>query len=336
MRKKRFTRYRLLAAGLKAFRDELRRERRPGSLVRGRLRLATMMLKRLFGSDFRYMRLALKAQAGIQRKRPARAAAAARKLAASAPGPAQRAVADDLLEAVEAGALERAARITAHARLSGNLGAEKIVSRKHGFFWICNPKAASRSLIRALRAADPEAELFSGLSAGDVLALRPEARDYFSFTFVRNPFHRTVSFYRDKFLQKPEEMAGYERMYPSLSADMGFEALCVWLAGPYGADAFANRHWLSQHLQIVTAPGRMPDFVGRYETLEDDFRTVARRIGLPGLRLPLLNTAAGFEPSRREAEAARRATGTYLTDRVRELLRRRYADDFRILGYDPG
>ena len=40
-----------------------------------------------------------------------------------------------------------------------DLRAEKIVSRGYRYLWICNHKAASRSIIATLRAADPDAEL---------------------------------------------------------------------------------------------------------------------------------------------------------------------------------
>ena len=70
--------------------------------------------------------------------------------------------------------------------------AEKIVSRRYRFLWICNPKAASRSLIAALRAADPEAVLIRHRTLEQVLARYPEAGAFFRFAFLRHPYHRTA------------------------------------------------------------------------------------------------------------------------------------------------
>lgn len=265
--------------------------------------------------------------------RPEVAAAIAERLVAAAPTPVHRTAAHDLLEAIETPGGRYAMRLALHATRLPDVHGEKLVSRKYRFFWVCVPKAASRSLIMALADADPGVELFREASIEDVLAVRPEAREYFGFAFVRNPYRRALSMYTDKFVVKLEERPGYLNSYHGLSADMEFVDICEWLDGPYGADAFANRHWLSQYRHLA-ASGWRPDFVGRVETIEEDLRTVTRRTGLPDLRLPSLNVTANQPLARENAEIAHRLARTCLTDRTRELLRRRYADDFRIYGYD--
>lgn len=108
-----------------------------------------------------------------------------------------------------------------------------------------------------------------------------------------------------------------------LGLGMGFEEFCRWLATPAGSDAFADRHWLSQHVQIRTRDGRAPDFVGRWETLEEDWRQVAALTGMPWVPLPRLNSRSG--PARAANPAPEAAA----------LLHRRYAEDFRLWGYAP-
>ena len=82
-----------------------------------------------------------------------------------------------------------------------------------------------------------------------------------------------------------------------LRRGMRFEEFCRWLATPAGSDTFADRHWLSQHVQIRTRDGQEPDFVGRWETLDDDWRTVTVHIGMPHRALPRLNARPGAAPA---------------------------------------
>ena len=200
-----------------------------------------------------------------------------------------------------------------------DLRAEKILSHRYRFVWLCVPKVASRSIIEGLLSADPEAELITGRTIDEILADHPRARGYFSFAFVRDPCQRTLSCYLDKLAVPCDEPIHRERIEPyyGLRAGMSFKEVCRWLATPFGADTFAERHWLSQHLQIRIGGG-LPDFVGAYEDLEADWRTVSSRIGLPLVDLPRLNAAPA-------------GPAQPFDDEIVALLRRRYADDFELL-----
>ena len=203
--------------------------------------------------------------------------------------------------------------------------AEKIVSHRYRFLWICNPKAASRSLIAALRAADPEAVLIRHRTLEQVLARYPEAGAFFRFAFLRHPYHRTRSFHADKHALAGRDRNAYRwfiEPWHGLRPGMNFAELCRWLATPCGADVFADRHWLSQSRQVAAADGRMPDFLGRFENLEADWRAVTGRLRLPPVPLPRLNVSgAGLA-----GEAG-------LDGENAALLRRRYAEDFALGGY---
>ena len=206
-----------------------------------------------------------------------------------------------------------------------DLRAEKIVSRRYGFVWLCNPKAASRSLIAALGEADPGAVLVRRRTLEQVYRRYPEARKYFSFAFLRHPFDRTRSFFADKHAlarRDPRARRWFIDPWHGLRPGMSFAELCEWLETPCGSDAFADRHWLSQSCQVATAAGRLPDFIGRYETLEADWRAVSDRLGLPPVALPHLNAGPAGA-----AENARIGAGGAA------VLRRRYAADFALGGY---
>ena len=250
----------------------------------------------------------------------------ARRLADSA-SDERRALATALTAAIEAEDDAAALALVSTAGRRTDLRAEKIVSRRYRYVWLCIPKAASRSIIAGLRSVDPEAELIRGRTLDEVLEARPEARDYLRFAFLRHPCHRTCSFYADKHVhaQALGSRSAYRQIiepYYGLRTGMGFEELCRWLDTPFGSDAFADRHWLSQSRQLAAADGRPPDFLGSHERLDADWRALCERLRMPFRRLPRLNArpegvAAPVLPD--EATAA--------------LLRRRYAEDFGLGGY---
>lgn len=283
-----------------------------------------------------------------------------------------RIIARSVADALAHGAFADARRIVHTIRQRPDLGSEKVISRKYRFLFLCTPKAASRSLIAALRNADPEAEVVYHTPIGDVLAAYPEVEGYYSFAFIRHPFTRAFSWYwdmvfsrdvfartyhpyRDKgdrsfydpvagrsvsFRLPLRELAApswkeamtrrlYERFY-GLAEASGFDGVCRWLNTPYGSDAFANRHFLSQHLQIRVGAGRLPDFIGSFENIDTDLNLVAERLRLPSPALPMLNTMAGWQATPDVLKAARSDAEVHLTEQNKALLRTRYASDLEL------
>ena len=256
-------------------------------------------------------------------------------------------VGQDVIGALLNGRVDQGLRMLRTAARPSDLGAEKIVSRQHCYIWICNPKVASRSIKSALCNITPDAEVFDGMSIAQVYALRPEARRYYSFAFVRHPYARALSFYAELHFsharyaetcqarRKRRKRRQFFMNYHGLAEAKSFDQYCQWLVTPYGSDAVADRHYLSQHQQVRLEDGRLPNFVGRLETLDEDFGHVVRKLGLPKSRLPLLNTMAGWTAKHDPLEAARSAMGKRLTQDNKALLRARYWEDFRVGGYSP-
>lgn len=256
-------------------------------------------------------------------------------LIALAPTARHRAAAVQLRSAWRERQLRDADRM-AYLMLQGpDLRAEKMVSHRYRCLWICNPKVASRSIREALREIDPDIEYLEEKQLSDIFEGDPRVRDYFTFAFVRHPYPRAHSFYVDKYLNKPDEHRFFIDPYPGASSGNDFDRVCEWLNTTWGSDAFADRHWLSQHCQIRLPDGRLPDFIGRHENMGADWRTVLEILGMPEQELPVLNTRVGWKPAPEEVAAARRDADSHFHSRNREQLRRRYADDFEILGYSP-
>ena len=269
-----------------------------------------------------YERLARRIRRGAARRFLGSTAALerlVRGLSERAPTATHAHAARAIAAALDAGDLEAVRAMARTAARRADLRAEKIVSRRHRFVWIANPKAGSRSLIAALLAADPDALLVREATLAEVYAAFPAARAYFSFAFVRHPVDRAVSCHGDKARGTGNVSLA---AFAGLEAGMDLEAFCAWLATPWGSDAFADRHWLAQDVLLRERPGgRLPDFVGRFERLDADARAVAGGLGLRLPGLARLNPG----PAARPPSAAARA-----------LLARRYARDLDVFGYGAG
>ena len=253
-------------------------------------------------------------------------------------------VAKDITLELKRGRVATALGIARLAARAPDWGAEKIISREYRYVWFCIPKVASRSIMAALRSVTPDAEVFSGLSATRLFALRPEARHYYRFAFIRHPFTRALSLHAElhrfhrhhhgdqRRIKRDKRRRLFERSH-GLSDTVAFNDYCRWLATPYAADEVADRHVLSQHLQLVGDDGRPPDFIGRFESLANDFSQVLHQLGLPQAALPLKNTMAGWEASPAAVDAARSTSRAHLTPANKALLAARYAQDLQFGDY---
>jgi chondroitin 4-sulfotransferase 11 len=155
----------------------------------------------------------------------------------------------------------------------------------------------------------------------------------YTFAFVRNPWDRLLSCYRDKI---QGEVEGYTRIsqsgvarclarFDAFSATMSFEEFVHAVA--LIPDADADEHFRSQHKYLTNVWGEIAvDFVGRYENLESAFRHVAKRIGLPsGTSLPRL-----------QANPQLVSYADYYTVATRNIVATRYAQDIALFSYHFG
>lgn len=141
---------------------------------------------------------------------------------------------------------------------------------------------------------------------------------FFKFVIVRNPWDLQVSSYHHIRREKPEVLDGVNSFGDFLKRKFDPER-------PYNymLDISAER----QHEYITDLRGNViVDFMGRYESLADDFHTICQRIGIPTPALPHLRKATDRKDYRR-----------YYTDQLAELVAEHYRRDLEILGYtfDP-
>ncbi len=155
----------------------------------------------------------------------------------------------------------------------------------------------------------------------------------FSFAFVRNPWDRLVSCYRDKILGEAPDFTEFQptrgvayclARFDVFRAGMTFDAFVDAVASI--PDDEADGHFRSQHTFVTNAAGAIAvDFVGRFETLAGDFAAVVLRLGLPATALP-----------RAQATRAPRPYADFYTARTRHAVAQRFRRDIELFGYRFG
>jgi len=152
----------------------------------------------------------------------------------------------------------------------------------------------------------------------------------YTFTFVRNPWDRLVSCYRDKIGGEVADFTGMSESgvahclagFEVFTAGIDFEAFLNAVAEIPDEDA--DEHFRSQHCSVTNGEGEVAvDCLGRYENLASDFASVAGRIGLP----------AETKLSRLQANPLPTAYADLYTPRTRDLVARRFAKDIDLFKY---
>ena len=130
-------------------------------------------------------------------------------------------------------------------------------------------------------------------------------KNYFKFTFVRNPWDKVVSewLYFTKII--PEYNFGFKESINNNS----------YSNTPY---PFLEHTWLQVEFASEC------DYVGRFESLQKDFDYVCGKIGIPKIKLPYKNTTKHKHYTE------------YYDDESKEMVAKKYAKDIEYFGYEFG
>ena len=191
---------------------------------------------------------------------------------------------------------------------------------KHRCIFVHIPKCAGTSVITAL---SDQPALHWKLSYYRLVFQPEQFRDFFKFTFVRNPWDRLVSGYhymRDG--GSPEAPSDLEWSERHIRRYADFDDFVL-----HGLPRLEIRRWLTfvpQH-EFVTLPwrrGPQVDFIGKVENMEQDFRQVSERLAI----------SAPLETRNRSQRGA--DYHSYYSLRTRAIVERYYAEDIKMFGYE--
>ncbi len=187
------------------------------------------------------------------------------------------------------------------------------ISHSHRFVWYRVGKAGTRSMLTVLRESDATLDVEESRRVHDSHRL---LHGYFRFGFVREPFERFESCWRDKVARKNQ--FGFEaRHHATMAADIGAFVAYAETLDLENCGVHLRRQ--SSLLDIDRL-----DHLGRMETFDHDVRVVLGRLGLaPPDELPRRNAST------------RPAVAAAVPAAVRRRIENLYRADYDVFGYEP-
>ena len=174
-----------------------------------------------------------------------------------------------------------------------------MINHEHKFIFIHIPKCAGMSIGRTLyNLVDKDPKTYTGFGIHHDEFDKKIWKEYFVFTFLRNPLDRLYSQYRyrDFLYEHDFEYAVrnmeslYQRNYnfvPDENKKGSLESILThygeWIHLP------TQREFLQGKYSNKIDKRPYIDFYGKYETLQEDFDYVCEKVGLPKTKLPHTN-----------------------------------------------
>lgn len=151
------------------------------------------------------------------------------------------------------------------------------------------------------------------------------SEDYFTFSFVRNPFTRVLSAYLDKIVGKPGVFNQFQKRI-GIDSSSNIPSFNEFLEIIYTQpEVEMDPHWAPQSF-LLGCDKVHYDFLGRFENFDDSINELISRT-----KLRLLPEANSL--GRAHATSASDQLKEYYTKRAIHRVREIYSEDFRRLGY---
>ena len=162
---------------------------------------------------------------------------------------------------------------------------------------------------------DPEPDIYH-MHLSEIIKQNPETKDYFQFAFVRNPYDRLISAYFD-FKNNPQHKDWAFPIYK-------YDSFGQFVEDLYDKK-FPEDDWIHLHRQFdyLQVDGKVNlDYVGRFETLQQDMKNIESLLGLK-------HTPLNKERSSRHDHFA-----SYYTTDIKRMVYEIYEEDFMEFGYE--
>ena len=178
-----------------------------------------------------------------------------------------------------------------------------LTCKEKRLMWFDNPKCASMTMKE-------------NFDLKFTHAIPKNHTSYFKFVFVRNPYDRMVSNWK-MFSNTPfaiDKIKSYSIDLVKNIEKINFKDFLKMTL------KLNNHHWDEQYYFIRSKP----DFIGRFENLQEDFNKLCELTNLPKKELPYKNATqhSSYE--------------NYYDDETRAIVAKKYAKDIRTFNYKFG
>ncbi|MGB0383499.1 MAG: sulfotransferase family 2 domain-containing protein [Ardenticatenaceae bacterium] len=148
---------------------------------------------------------------------------------------------------------------------------------------------------------------------------------YHKFTFIRNPFDRLVSCYKEKIVNRYNRKLPpfYNGPHLSVPENASFAQFVQIVSDT--PDCLADRHFKSQYAILYRKNNLLVDWVGRFEHLAENWAELAEKYNLRPHLLHKLSSH-NFENTPRDYKL-------YYTREFADMVYKRYQKDVDLLGY---
>jgi len=198
-----------------------------------------------------------------------------------------------------------------------------LISHEHKLIYYMVPKAASTTVKSFIKAIDPlHMKRLSLAEARSTLY-----KDYFHFTFVRNPYDRLLSCYIDKVYEpqlcSPEFTNGEFNDFLNYYGRLGYQQMSFGDFIQFVTrvpNKHCDNHFVPQHYLVNLD---LLNFIGYVENFDQDLLYLRKQVGVPDeIPQPQKMNASRHDPYQ-----------SYYNDKLRKMVDRKYARDLEIFNY---
>jgi hypothetical protein len=189
-----------------------------------------------------------------------------------------------------------------------------IIDHEKKFLFVCVPKTASTSFRTLFGASLTCLPHIYHKNITEVLAENPDLISYTKAAFTRNPYSRIMSAY-----QNLVSDAGHHELHSEI---LSFKNFDDFILNFEQTDCANFRHLKTQTSYTYKDGELMMDFLGKFESLNEDFFKLKNILGIKNLSLPHTRVTNYFSPTNNIKPKSR--------DKICEI----YEEDFLNFNYE--
>ncbi len=194
-----------------------------------------------------------------------------------------------------------------------------MISNKHRVVFIHVPKCAGTSIEAYLENFEFHIEGHYHATHRNLLQ-NSKYKNYYKFSFVRNPYDKMVSEFKWFTDQLNEWNLPHCREY---YRGVDFKTFVIKFTTLHPAQSPGDPCHLYSQYNILEPLDKI-NYIGRFENLQEDFNIVCDNIGIPHKELPQKHVSKHKHYTE------------YYDDETRDIVARKYAKDIEIFGYKFG